>query len=407
MSTQEIAAALPRVEAVLRRRPGLGLQDDTPATARWERGTRIVGSHADGTPMATDMPNELGGTGDEVTPGWLFCAGRAACSAWRTRPARRAPGPCDVQLHVRISANESSRALARAGRRRLPLLAQSQRRDRCRAGGAAHRRRRRIVRAVDALSETLRVVRLVGAIFINGRFTAPWCYHSPSADAAAPFLEPGAERVVIFHLITEGECYVELGSEPPVRLTAGDVVVFPKGHAHCMTSQPGLLPAKGARLDQVLARRPRELAYGGGGPTTRLVCGYLACDARLAQMLLAGLPSLLRVNVRGSNAGMWLEASVRYALAEARSPRLGGAGVLAKLAERFQQLVGSSPMQYLTQWRMLLAANLLSRSSAPLARIAEDVGYQTDTAFSRAFRREYGAPPAAWRKRQAGRELAR
>ena len=58
-------------------------------------------------------------------------------------------------------------------------------------------------------------------------------------------------------------------------------------------------------------------------------------------------------------------------------------------------------MQYLTQWRMLLAANLLSRSNAPLARIAEDVGYQTDTAFSRAFRREYGAPPAAWRKRQA------
>ena len=73
------------------------------------------------------------------------------------------------------------------------------------------------------------------------------------------------------------------------------------------------------------------------------------------------------------------------------------------LAERFQQLVGSSPMQYLTQWRMLLAANLLSRSNAPLARIAEDVGYQTDTAFSRAFRREYGAPPAAWRRRHTAR----
>jgi AraC-like DNA-binding protein len=70
------------------------------------------------------------------------------------------------------------------------------------------------------------------------------------------------------------------------------------------------------------------------------------------------------------------------------------------LAERFQDLVGTSPMQYLTQWRMLLAANLLCRSNAPLARIAEDVGYQTDTAFSRAFRREYGAPPAAWRRRQ-------
>jgi AraC-like DNA-binding protein len=315
---------------------------------------------------------------------------------------------------------------------------------------------------MDALSETLRVVRLVGAIFIHARFTAPWCYLSPCADTVAPILEPGAERVVIFHLITEGECFVELDGAPPLRLMAGDALIFPAGHAHRMGSQPGLEPASGgARLDALLSRRPRQLAYGGGGPTTRLVCGYLACDARLARMLLAGLPPLVRVNVRGSNAGTWLEASVRYALAEARSPRPGGAGVLAKLAEvlfievlrlymneqgegrtgwlaglsdrivgaalnalhqrpaqawtldelartagtsrsvlaeRFQQLVGSSPMQYLTQWRMLLASNLLCRSNAPLASIAQDVGYQTDTAFSRAFRREFGAPPAAWRR---------
>jgi len=314
---------------------------------------------------------------------------------------------------------------------------------------------------VDALSETLRVVQLVGAIFINARFSAPWCYQSPSADFAAPILEPGAERVVIFHLITEGECYVELGELAPTRLTGGDIVIFPQGHAHRMTSQPGLPPASGAPLEEVLAHRPRQLAYGGGGPLTRLVCGYLACDARLATMLLAGLPPLVRVNVRGSSAGTWLEASVRYALDEARSPRAGGAGVLAKLAEvlfievlrlymheqgeactgwlagvrdrvvgsalqalhkrpehswtleelahtagtsrsvlaeRFQLLVGSSPIQYLTQWRMVLASNLLARSSAPMARIAEAVGYQTDTAFSRAFRREFGKPPAAWRR---------
>ncbi len=321
---------------------------------------------------------------------------------------------------------------------------------------------------MDALSEILRVVRLVGAIFIHARFTAPWCYQSPSADTAATLLEPRAERVVIFHLITEGDCWVELPDASPVRLTAGDAVLFPQGHAHRMNSTPGLAPAKGARLDEVLSRRPRQLVYGGGGPATRLVCGYLACDARLARMLLAGLPPMVRVNVRGSNAGLWLEASVRYALAEARSPRPGGAGVLAKLAEvlfievlrlhmneqgpgrtgwlagvgdrvvggalsalhgrpadawtlaslaraadtsrsvlaeRFQQLVGSSPMQYLAQWRMLLAANLLCRSNAPLARIAEDVGYQTDTAFSRAFRREFGAPPAAWRRSQAARAV--
>ncbi len=319
---------------------------------------------------------------------------------------------------------------------------------------------------MDALSETLRVVQLVGAIFINARFSAPWCYQSPRAASAAKLLEPGAERVVIFHLITEGECYVELGGEAPLRLIAGDVVIFPEGDAHRMTSRPGLPPAQGAALADVLMRRPRQLAYGGGGAITRLVCGYLACDARLARMLLAGLPPVVRVNVRGSNAGAWLEASVRYALAEARSPRPGGAGVLAKLAEvlfievlrlymheqgaertgwlagvrdrivgaalhalhqdparswtldelaraagtsrsvlaeRFQHLVGTSPIQYLTQWRMLLASNLLCRSNASLASIAHEVGYQTDTAFSRAFRREFGTPPAAWRRGRAAR----
>ncbi len=316
---------------------------------------------------------------------------------------------------------------------------------------------------MDALSETLRVVRLVGAIFIHGRFTAPWCYQSPHADTAAPILEPNAERVVIFHMITEGECWVELDGQAPTRLAAGDAVIFPQGDAHRMSSQPGLPAASGARLQEVLSRRPRLLAYGGGGATTKLVCGYLACDDRLAKLLLAGLPPLVKVSVRGSNAGVWLEASLRYALAEARSPRPGGTGVLSKLAEvlfievlrlymneqsegrtgwlaavndrivgaalralharpaqawtleelaraagssrsvlaeRFQQLVGSSPMQYLAQWRMLLATDLLRRSQAPLAQIAEQVGYQTDTAFSRAFRREFGEPPAAWRRRR-------
>ena len=315
---------------------------------------------------------------------------------------------------------------------------------------------------MDALSQTLRVVHLVGAMFLHARFTAPWCYQSPRADVAAPLLEPQAERVIIFHLITDGACWVEMPDQAPLRLSAGDVVLFPHGDAHRMASQPGLPPASGgARLSEVLSRRPRALAYGGGGAPTKLVCGYLACDDRLARMLLSGLPPLLRVNVRGSAAGLWLEASVRYALAEARSPRPGGAGVLAKLAEvlfieslrlamqdparpgagwlagvgdrivgaaltalherpahawtldelahtahtsrsvlaeRFQELVGQSPMQYLTQWRMLLATNLLRRSNVPLARIAEEVGYQTDTSFIRAFRREFGTPPAAWRK---------
>jgi AraC-like DNA-binding protein len=318
---------------------------------------------------------------------------------------------------------------------------------------------------MDALSQTLRVVRLSSAIFINARFSAPWCYQSPRADEVVHLLAPGAERLVIFHLITEGDCHALLGNDTPVHLSAGDVVLFPQGDAHLMCSEPGVPAATGgAPLAELLSRRPCQLAYGGGGAATRLVCGYLACDARLARLLLTGLPPVVRVNVRGSEAGLWLESSVRYALAEARSPRPGGEGVLAKLsevlfievlrltmnqhgegrtgwlagvgdrivgaalnamherpahpwtleelahaagtsrsvfAERFAHLVGSTPMQYLTHWRMLLASNLLCQGQAPLARIANDVGYQTDAAFSRAFSREFGVPPAAWRRQQA------
>jgi len=316
---------------------------------------------------------------------------------------------------------------------------------------------------MDALSRTLSAVQLSGHFFINACFTAPWSYQSPPANDCAALLEPSAERVVIFHLITDGECWLEIGNQPPLHLKAGEVVLCPHGEAHRMASEPGLIPPPAKRLADLLRRRPGRLLHGGGGERTRVLCGYLACDTRLADLLLGGLPAVVQVDLRGARTGAWLEESVRYALEEARSPRPGGAGVLGKLAElmfietlrlyanaegegrtgwlagigdrivgaalnalhrapaqawtleslaasagtsrsvlaeRFQHLVGTTPMQYLTQWRMLLAANLLRRSNASLARIAEDVGYQTDTAFSRAFRREYGQPPASWRRSQ-------
>jgi uncharacterized OsmC-like protein len=81
MATQDVAAAMHRVEAVLKRRPEVGIHDDAPATARWESATRITASHANGAQILTDMPAELGGSGDQVTPGWLFRAGLASCLA--------------------------------------------------------------------------------------------------------------------------------------------------------------------------------------------------------------------------------------------------------------------------------------------------------------------------------------
>ncbi len=120
-------------------------------------------------------------------------------------------------------------------------------------------------------------------------------------------------------------------------------------------------------------------------------------------MLLAGLPRLVKVNVRGSSAGAWLETSVRYALAEARSPRPGGAGVLAKLSEvlfiEVLRLYMNEQRDGDTGWLAGVRDRVVGAALNSLhERPAQAVGYQTDTAFSRAFRREFGAPPAAWRR---------
>jgi AraC-like DNA-binding protein len=317
---------------------------------------------------------------------------------------------------------------------------------------------------MDALSDILRVVQLSGAIFFNARFTAPFCYHAARIEDLAPLVEGAGERMVIFHLITEGECWVELESGEIAHLQTGDVALLPKGNPHHMSSAPGLLPQPGGQLAELISRQPQLISYGGGGAPTTMVCGFMTCETGLGRMLLTGLPAIVRAPLRGTEAWSWLEASVNYALAEARSGRPGGAGVLAKLAEvlfievlrkrmecededsvgwlvgvkdrvvgaalaalhrkpahpwtleelarsvgasrsvlaeRFQKLMGVSPMQYLTQWRMVMAASLLRRSGAQLTHIAQDVGYQADTAFIRAFRRQYGQSPAAWRRAQA------
>lgn len=316
---------------------------------------------------------------------------------------------------------------------------------------------------MDALSEVLRVVRLNSAVFFNARFTAPWCFSSPAADSVMQTLHPGAEQLVVFHLLTEGQCHVEVDGRQRAVLRAGDVVIFPQGDAHHMASAPGVAPAAPGDLQAILRRRPRMLQYGGGGETTRFICGYLVCDPRLCRSIFMALPQVVVVSLRAQGEQDWLEQSIRYAVAEAASPRPGGEGVLAKLsevlfvealrryiaqlppeqtgwlaglrdrvvgkalalmherpahawtletlareagtsrsvlAERFSHYVSQSPMGYLTRWRLALAANMLRTSSLDLSRIAQEVGYGTDTAFSRAFRREFDMPPAAWRRNE-------
>lgn len=111
MSTQHIATALQRVEAVLQRRPETGIHDDAPATARWQGNFRVTASHANGTQLETDMPTELGGTGDKVTPGWLFRAGLASCSATSIAIAAAAEGIALSALEVRVTSRSDTRGL--------------------------------------------------------------------------------------------------------------------------------------------------------------------------------------------------------------------------------------------------------------------------------------------------------
>ena len=320
---------------------------------------------------------------------------------------------------------------------------------------------------MDALSDVLRAVRLRGAAYLNGEFSAPWCVEG-QADAAlcAAFL-PRSKRVVSYHLITEGSCWAQLADDKgsALQLSAGEILVIPQGESHIMGSALDLPRTLSAPLiAEQLHTTPGEvmrLSCGGGGAKTRLVCGFLACDEVLSNPLLASLPRIFKVDVRNGAGSAWLESSLRFAAEEAAESRAGSATVLAKLSEllfveavrrcidtlpqdeknwlaglrdrfvgralsllhaqpahawtvdelarkvglsrsalaqRFSDFLGQPPMQYLARWRLQIAAQLLRDGENSLADVAEHVGYDSEAAFNRAFKREFGKPPASWRK---------
>jgi AraC-like DNA-binding protein len=315
---------------------------------------------------------------------------------------------------------------------------------------------------VDALSDVLRVVRLTGAVFLDAEFTAPWCIGEPSGVEVCIAHMPHAQHVVIYHLVSEGRCEASVPGGPAVSASAGDLIIIPGGEEHSLGSTLAHPSVPGQQLviqrgpDEV-----PQVRYGGGGDVTRMVCGYLACDSSLFDTVLAALPRIMLVNMREGPGAQWLTSSIRFSLTEAAGQRAGAGTVLAKLSElmfveairrhieslppeqtgwlaglrdrfvgktlalihskpahawtveelassvglsrsalgeRFTSLVGQPPMQYLTRWRLQLAANLLRSGARNIASVAADVGYDSEAAFSRAFKRELGVAPAAWRR---------
>jgi AraC-like DNA-binding protein len=323
---------------------------------------------------------------------------------------------------------------------------------------------------MDALSEILRVIALDSAIYFNAEFCEPWCLASPESRTLAPLLAPGAGHVIIYHLLCEGRAYVQLQSGDRVALSAGDLVTFPHGHAHELGSGRRVPPIDAeAALPEVLERGLELLRLGGDGARSRFICGFLACDPQLTQALLGGLPPLIRVNIRDDPSGQWLENSLKFSVTQAANREAGASAMLTKLseavfaetlrryvrglpegqtgwlagardvevgkaltllhhrhahpwtvaelaheaglsrtvlAERFRHFLGETPMAYLTRWRLRLGARALSATSHSVAEIAAEVGYESEAAFNRAFKREYGLPPARYRRDHASQRAA-
>src|SRR5262245_16484744 len=157
---------------------------------------------------------------------------------------------------------------------------------------------------MDVLSEVLRVVRFDGALFFNAEFSSPWCVSSPASTVYAANLSPKAEHLIMYHFLMDGSAFVKLGDGRVVQLTSGDVVFLPHGDPHLLGHGSPEKPVDAVKtFAKNLTEGLKLIRFGGGGEVTRFVCGYLACEPRLSEVFLAGLPKVVVVNVGKEASG--------------------------------------------------------------------------------------------------------
>jgi AraC-like DNA-binding protein len=318
--------------------------------------------------------------------------------------------------------------------------------------------------ATDTLSDVLKTVRLTGAAYFDIAAQEPWSVHSPARELIFPRILPGADHLIAYHAVTAGRCFACLDGGEAVPLEAGEVVLFTSADPHVMSSSAGMR-AEPPTADMIDIADAGVLPFqinlmNGGAVSARLVCGYLACDAKPFNPLLEALPPMIKAGDPRRNDNGWLGQFIHFAVAEVTEKRAGSESVLMKLselmfidvvrryiealppqnagwlaglrdpavgkalalihsrpsfnwtieglarqsgtsrtvmAERFMRFVGVPPMHYLAKWRMQVASEMLNRN-ANIATIAAEIGYESEAAFSRAFKKMMGVPPSAWRQ---------
>jgi len=319
--------------------------------------------------------------------------------------------------------------------------------------------------SLDVLSDVLRAVRLTGVVYFDFSLTSPWVAEAPQSREIAATVLPGSERIIEYHFLAQGSAWGHAVGDEPILLREGDLLLFPQGDAHVLSSAPGMRSAPNLSL-YARSSTPLPLVYelgtGSDRGHTRLICGFFGCDEGPYNPLLTALPKVIHLPAVGPDvASRPLGAMLEIAIREERRGQPGTENVLSRLSElmlveairryltelpdtqrswlaglrdpivgraleamhnaprdpwtieslgrtigvsrsvlaaRFTEMVGHPPMHYLTLWRMQLASRML-HDGQQVIEVAGAVGYESEAAFSRAFKKLMGAPPVLWRRR--------
>ena len=305
--------------------------------------------------------------------------------------------------------------------------------------------------AADPLGEALHFLRMSGSFYCLSEFTAPWALDLPPM-----------QDCLMFHVVTTGECRLEVPGAEVYTLRPGALALVPHGRGHLLSSGSGVTAAKLFDLPrELISDRYEHLRHGGGGAPTTMLCAAVRFEDPSAQHLLRLLPRLIAVDAWNSPELEWLQSTLRFLNTEARELRAGGETVITRLADilviqairswistdpqaqsgwlgalrdkqigraialihrdpardwtvaslasavgmsrsgfaaRFTELVGEPAMHYVSRWKMHAALTWLKESDAPLSQLAGRLGYESEAAFSRAFKRVMGVSPGAARR---------